>query len=214
MQCKQVWRTSGINIFLCRSLCITYVANYNWNKHINEEKTKTFFEKYFEVKATGKPMGVWKFAKEVGISGVTVNRMSDKVGLPTMGFRRYAKGTRSETNNRDKRIIYAFKNTRLSALSIAKFENMTVCNVQRIIEEKLTGEMVFTKKRRSVTHYQASQVYEAIDAGFEHRDLEELLELKTHQIDHAITHRNNLEPEIIEGLRVLKQDPSTSKPYL
>lgn len=59
----------------------------------------------------------------------------------------------------------------------------------------------------------ASLVYEAVDAGFTTEETAELLEIQLFRVASALANRASFEPKIIEGLRILFDDPMIDRPY-
>lgn len=62
-------------------------------------------------------------------------------------------------------------------------------------------------------YHRASLVYEAEDLGYTAQETAELLGTELWRVLNALTARSQLEPKIIEGLRVLFDDPTIARPY-
>lgn len=62
-------------------------------------------------------------------------------------------------------------------------------------------------------YHRASLVYEAQDLGYTAKETAELLETDLWRVIKALDSRSLLEPKIIEGLRVLFNEPTMSRPY-
>jgi hypothetical protein len=63
-------------------------------------------------------------------------------------------------------------------------------------------------------YYHASLVYEAEDAGFTAKETAEVLDLEMWRVTQLLASRTAFEPKIVEGLKVLFDDPTVSRPYL
>ncbi|HLD11978.1 MAG TPA: hypothetical protein VJB87_00105 [Candidatus Nanoarchaeia archaeon] len=196
---------------LAEQYAIQYMERCRWYPSIDREKILAFFEIYVLLREQGGKMSVKKIAEEVGLSAINVNRILDRLDLPTVGYRRNHVASRVETRERDQRIVQAYGSKVLSVGAIAYFEKMTYANVTRIIyKSHQSAGRIEWHVEQSV----ASQVFEALDVGFVRGDLGNLLDVSAGEVDFAIAHRDELASRLVDGLRVLKQNPLIDKPYL
>ena len=63
------------------------------------------------------------------------------------------------------------------------------------------------------TYRLASQVYEAIDAGFEREEIKELLETSDNAIDYVLRYKSKIAPVIKDALKKLYPSKKVTRPY-
>ncbi len=71
---------------------------------------------------------------------------------------------------------------------------------------------VFSK--RHTDYHSLSQIYEAADAGFAPDETAKVLGLPGWRVRDGLLSRSGFEPKIVQGLRILFQDPTITKPYV
>jgi len=93
------------------------------------------------------------------------------------------------------------------------------------LPEHLISQYINKRKVRSYYQYKvkgkgnyltyriASQVYEAKDLGFKSEEIAELIETKKEMVELALEKRFELEPKIIEGLRILYNRTDIDRPF-
>jgi hypothetical protein len=88
----------------------------------------------------------------------------------------------------------------------------------RSIERFLGRRVALLEKRETSAipqdYYHASLVYEAEDTGFTAKETAEVLDLEMWRVTQLLASRTAFEPKIVEGLKVLFDDPTIARPYL
>ena len=87
-------------------------------------------------------------------------------------------------------------------------------SIERFLNRRLTKYQGAGPATLGHDYHTASQVYEAEDLGFKKEEIADLLGIHQRFASRLLYRRDISEPRIIEGLRVLFDDPSITGPYL
>jgi hypothetical protein len=86
--------------------------------------------------------------------------------------------------------------------------------IEKLLHRRLPLITGVARIEERTDYYTASLVYEAQDAGFTSKQTSTLLGVSLWRVTRALERREEYEPKIVEGLRVLLDAPSIARPYI
>jgi DNA-binding CsgD family transcriptional regulator/predicted transcriptional regulator len=177
------------------------------------------FSRYEKAERDGRVLSLEELSQGVArnIYPSTVGRVFKRVGLHPM----YGHLERSTTPKYKKEAMQRAFALDLPSNDIAYFLGMSDYNVSQ--KFTMTGRRPHVKrlisKRGSIygkhiSYRLASEVYEAVDAGFKKKDICKLVDANVEVVDYALENRGVLQEKIVHALRVMYPDRVIIRPYL
>ncbi|MDO8508631.1 MAG: hypothetical protein Q7S27_03015 [Nanoarchaeota archaeon] len=201
---------------------VEYLHSYKFSKEnsYSFSRLHNIFKKYENALKKGEKLTLDELGKVENIWSGGVGRILERVGLePLFGKRETKVQYYREKNEATNRGFYSD----FSGKDIAYFLDLPAwVPVMRFSQKE---------KRRSIknrgiklfgfglggvllTYKLASEIYEAKDAGFDTEEIRELTETKSEVVDYTLSHRKEIEPKIINGLKILYYGSVVRKPYV
>jgi len=181
----------------------------------------TFFERYEHAKQTGERTTLDDLRKDLPIkykSNATL--ILKQAGLKPLHTHKYRENRK---NPEEKNALERSKDLQLSLTDIGYFLNIPSHVVKywrkkRNIENKfdLAGRTRCAPPQNAgipLSFKKASEIYEAHDIGFKDEEISELFDSRPELVAHALEFRSQIEPKLIEKLKILYNDDSIDKPY-
>ncbi|MBI2629229.1 hypothetical protein HYW74_04045 [Candidatus Pacearchaeota archaeon] len=176
-------------------------------------KLITLFELYKSARDNGQKLSLEEISDITGINykslGIILKRVKEG---PLNGSRNRRRNTSKNTKEQIRRSF----NLGISAGDVGHFIGVP----EYIVSQQWISMMGKGHKphciygNRQLTYHAASQVYQAVDLGFNEKEIHELLGINEKEIPHIIKRRQEIEPVIIKSLAVLYPNRKTDKPYL
>lgn len=181
---------------------------------------KTIFDRYNEAQQKRIKLSLEEIVEGLDIDPMGASRILKKSGLEPMY------GTRERSSPTSKEKVVAIKraySTDLSYSDIGYFLSIPhyIC-IQRSKKYrglkkpiKIWYNTQNNKKGIEVylSYSLASQIYEAQDLGFNEQETSYLLDTKDFAVEYALEHRNEIEPRLINYLKILYNSPRHNNPY-
>lgn len=171
------------------------------------------FSRYENAMKRGEKLSLKELGEGLDIWYTVVGRILKEVGVEPM----YGNSTKTikpgEKNEAVKRAI----NIDFSALDIAYFLGLPKgvpgnryhdSGMKREVKRPIAafGERGKIGSSEFLNYRLASEIYEAVDCGFNGKDIVELVGKSERLVDYTLSHRKEIEPQIVKGLRVLYND--------
>jgi len=170
------------------------------------------FQRYEELKKQGIKYSLDDFGNEFGLWFPTVGEIFRRANVDPMygahrrGSSRYKMPL--HLKERMKRIV----NIEFSPADVAHFLGSYRHHIYR--ELKKLGRTTIRNPSGPLTYRRISQIYEAQDVGFTPGEISDYVGIRKFYVNRALSKRQELEPKMINSLRLLLQNPGISKPYV
>lgn len=151
----------------------------------------------------------------LNVSSIALYKILSELKLRTLN----RSNVRKFISEDDKAIILRGVNIPMSQGDLSYFmrlpRHVVWCYVRKkeLSRPKVRSTIVNIEKK-ALTYRLASQIYEAKDLGFNNNELSELFNTSTKIVRYAVQRRVNIEPKIIDSLRILYPNKGIDKPYL
>ncbi len=177
-------------------------------------KLYNLFQYYEKAMKENKKLSLEELGEKADIAVMTVSNILDRVGIEPMYGRNIETIRKKEKWEATKR---GFE-TIFNSYDIAYFLHLPK-HLPGLMYEQIGFH---TRKIHSpaqlgysrLTYRLASKIYEAKDCGFEMNEIAELADTTDDMVDYALFLRNEAEPKIIKGLKILYADKTITKPYV
>lgn len=220
---KESWGArKAIEYLLCTKGEITYYPpEKEYKTHHSFFELKTIFDRYHEAEQKGIKLSLEEIAEKLDIYASSCGLILKKSGLEPMY------GTRKRSSPISEEKIEAIKRayaTGLTFVDIGYFLNLPhyTCQ-QRTKKSREQKKLIKIWSKRieecaphteaSLSYRLASQIYESIDLGFNQEQTSFLLDAKDFVVEYALEHRTEIEPKLIDQLKILYNNPNHNKPY-
>jgi AraC-like DNA-binding protein len=141
----------------------------------------------------------------------TDKKLIDELGISYTQLKRFRElGTLAQESPRANLSREFESQTSIEAVYAIGFSVASIVNFIR----QYVGIQPKAVSIQSGRHFLASIIYEAQDAGFSIPEIRQLTRLEEKKITKCIDERAKLEPIIVEGLRMLFNEPEIERPYL
>ncbi len=196
-------------------LALEYAVDYYYSKikkrhpaEISFKKLHELFELYVAAKEQCVHYSLWELGEKLNVPGTTVGRILSAVGLEPM----HGKVTKNRTPYwKISAINRAGVLVDFNDSEIGYFLNVSP---RVVFNHRDVKRVKKTSKDRIRSYIRLSQIYEAVDAGFNAAEISELLDTSVRRIKSSIRKRSVLEQRIIYALDVLYPEEKHDKPYL
>ncbi|MDO8508227.1 MAG: hypothetical protein Q7S27_00925 [Nanoarchaeota archaeon] len=201
---------------------IEYLLSYkkHYDQNYSFSKLYNIFKRYEMAIKKGEKLSLEELGKEEGIFKTQIGQILNRVGLePLFGKVKMEIKYRGERSEATIRGFY----TDFSGEDIAYFLNLPGWIPRNRFKEKgkhrdkKNWSLKQFGSRSSTVHLTyslASEMYEAEDAGFSRDEIRELTETKSEVVDYTLSERKEIEPKIIDGLKILYYGSIVRKPYV
>ena len=189
------------------------------------EMVRTIYTRYFKTKDKNEKSSLAQLKKGFDICDSEVGKLFSIVNLPPL----HGKKERHITPQWKKQAIQTAFNTSFPYADIAYFLNLPT----HVVQQNMTlmgsrpktkvfiiqlGREPKTGPKPRLTYRVASQIYEAIDAGFTQAEIPNELTTENRLVNakivkYAINHKSEISPPIIQTLKLLYPDKKITKPY-
>jgi hypothetical protein len=183
------------------------------------ETLTRLFANYQAAQLSGRQLSLEELSESIDrkINSPQVGRLLRIVGIAPL----YGKRDRHATPAYKKEAMQRAFALDMPSTDIAYFLGMSDYNVRQ--KFTATGKRPHAKRLiaetgskygRHISYRLASEVYEAVDAGFKKREICKLVDVNVEVVDYAIENRGVLQEKIIHALRVMYPDRTIIRPYL
>ena len=182
------------------------------------------FEKYEDAQKTGQKLSLMELAEGSSYHFVQVGKVLNAVGVSPMKRGDNVK-KRVVTPKYKKEAIKRSVNVEMPSADIAYFLGIQSYIVENNISQwglrakkqgffKPIKQFGSRENHEALTYRLASEIYEARDkCKFNYQETAEVLDTSQKIVEHALKHRNEIEPVILNSLKVLYNDANINKPY-
>lgn len=182
--------------------------------HYPFETIHTLFNAYDEARTQGIKISYRVLAKKAKLTDSAIAKyILDRAGYPSLNTA-YSTHFHRLTPEEKERLVTTWRSFPLSSNDLAYFTGRSSGIVQELPKREVTAT---TEKGKKVTHPQyarASQVYEALDAGFTLQETAEYIKTSLRVVEKVTTKRAEAEPIIIRALQTLYPEQQITKPYM
>ena len=173
------------------------------------------FQRYEQATAQGIKLSSLELGEGTTISVAEVNRIVKLVGAEPM----YGRLDIHRTPPKTVEAMLRARTVPMTSSDIGYFLDVPDYVVRQRYaklgnEENRSKYLLSEFRGRKLPYREASQIYEAHDAGFTLEEKMELLDTTEKKIDFALANRDSIEPTIINALQVMFQDRTITKPYI
>ena len=184
----------------------------------------TIFEKYEDAQKNGQKLSLRELAEGSSYHFVQVGKILNAVGVSPM-IRGDDVKQRVVTPKYKKEAIKRSVNVEMSSTDIAYFlgvQSYAVGNnilnwglrEKKQISFKSIKEFGSRENHKALTYRLASEIYDALDrCKFNSQETAEVLDTSPKIIEYALKHRNEIEPVILNSLKILYNDANINEPY-
>jgi transcriptional regulator with XRE-family HTH domain len=168
------------------------------------------FKTYYDAKREGEILSLEKIGRSCGFSTVAVGNILKRVGEePLNGARERKRLTPEEIRMYEKARDAGLSGRDIDYFLKSKERAATYFMTRKIYQDRPQGVVHEFSLRKS------SEIYQALDLGFEVGDLKELLGIfHTSVINYALENRDRISKNLVKGLKVLFPERKIEKPYL
>ncbi|MBI5392641.1 hypothetical protein HZA96_02120 [Candidatus Woesearchaeota archaeon] len=195
-----------------------YYQNIKHNRNsVKFDKLVELLELYKEAQHNGKKLSLEQFQEKTGILITTIGHIFSRLNIPPC----YGNLETTRTDKYKKQALQRSEAVMMNFTDIAYLLEIPYNVVQQyfcrinIKRKKIKKIKCFSSRTKGDTlNYRfASQIYEAIDTGFNLEEISQLTDATPRVIEYAKQHRTTIEPFIIKSLKTLYPDKEIKQSY-